>query len=262
MAASAVLGLNGRLLIVIALSVAVGLGAIVVFGYTSDQHAIGIARNQLKAHLLAVRLYRDQPHVVIASYGGVLRGTGRYLRLTFRPFLFLVVPITLLIVQVDRYLGVTPIQINTPFLLTARVSNSNALDGISIELPPQIVTTAPPVHIPADNEVVWRLVASREGAYEVRIAGSDVSAAKMVRVSSQLARVSAERLREHFWERMFLSGESALPSDGPVESITVDYPEAPISLGIGGYAMNWMWLFFILSMVAGFIFKELLGIKI
>ena len=29
-----------------------------------------------------------------------------------------------------------------------------------------------------------------------------------------------------------------------------------------GYGMNWIWLFFILSMVAGFIFKELLGIKI
>jgi hypothetical protein len=255
-------GLNARLLIVIIASVAVGLGSILVFGYTSDQRAIGIARDKLKAHMLAVRLYRDQSHVVIASYGGVLRGTARYLRLTFRPFLFLVIPITFLIVQLDHYLGMTPIRVNTPFLLTARVSGGTALDEISVELPPEIAANAPPVHIAAENDVVWRLVASREGAYEAKIIAGGESAVKTVRVSSQIARVSSERLRDHFWERMFLSGESALPPNGAIESITVDYPESHISVGIGGYSMNWMWLFFILSMIAGFIFKELLGINV
>ena len=61
---------------------------------------------------------------------------------------------------------------------------------------------------------------------------------------------------------MFSSGESALPNDSAVESITVNYPERNIPLGIAGYEMNWIWLFFILSMVAGFIFKELLGIEV
>jgi hypothetical protein len=77
-----------------------------------------------------------------------------------------------------------------------------------------------------------------------------------------LAQDSPECLRGHFWERMFLSGESALPADGSVDSIAVDYPARNISLGIADYEMNWIWLFFILSMVAGFIFKELLGIQI
>ena len=77
-----------------------------------------------------------------------------------------------------------------------------------------------------------------------------------------MAQVSPERWRDHFWERMFTSGESALPNDSAVESITVNYPERNIPLGIGGYEMNWIWLFFILSMIAGFIFKELLGIEV
>ena len=106
------------------LSVVVGLLMIVLFGYTSDQKAIGIAKDQLKAHLLAVRLYRDQLHVVMGSYGKVLRGTGRYLKLAFKPLLYVIIPITLLIVQLDRYLGLTAIQTNTPFLLTAHVNNA------------------------------------------------------------------------------------------------------------------------------------------
>ena len=254
--------LMSPLSIVIFVSVVVGLLMIVLFGYTSDQKAIGIAKDQLKAHLLAVRLYRDQLQVVMGSYGKILRGTGRYLKLAFKPLMYVIIPITLLIVQLDRYLGLTAIQTNTPFLLTARVNKPEALDGISINLPPEITASAPPVHIAADNEVVWRLVASQEGAYEIKIDAGGQSVVKTLRVTAQLARVSPERLRDHFWERVFSSGESALPDNSAVESIAVDYPERNIPLGVAGYEMNWIWLFFILSMIAGFIFKELLGIKV
>ena len=262
--------LTSPLAIVVMLSVVVGLLMIVLFGYTSDQKAIGIAKDQLKAHLLAVRLYRDQLQVVMGSYGKILRGTGRYLKLAFKPLLYVIIPITLLIVQLDRYLGLTPIHTNTPFLVSARVNNPEALDSVSIDLPPEITASAPPVHIAADNEVVWRLVASQEGLYEVKISAGGQSATpsvtptltKSVRVSSQLARVSPERLRDHFWERMFSSGESALPANSAIESIAVDYPARNIPLGIAGYEMNWIWLFFILSMIAGFICKELLGIEV
>src|SRR5277367_1675867 len=175
--------LTSPLAIVIVVSLVVGLVMIVLFGYTSDQKAIGIAKDQLKAHLLAVRLYRDQLHVVMGSYGKVLRGTGRYLKLAFKPLLYVIIPITLMIVWLDRSLGLTAIQTNTPFLLTARVNNPQALDGVSIDLPPEITASAPPVHIAADNEVVWRLVASHEGAYEVRVGAGGQSASKTVRVS-------------------------------------------------------------------------------
>jgi hypothetical protein len=59
---------------------------------------------------------------------------------------------------------------------------------------------------------------------------------------------------------MFSSAEPELPENSPIDSISVNYPDREIN--IAGYGMNWIWLFFILSMVAGFIFKELLGIQI
>jgi len=250
------------LLIVVVLSIVVGLAMVVLFGYTSDQKAIARAKDQLKAHLLAVRLYRDQLDVVMGSYGKVLRGTGRYLRLAFKPLLYVIIPITILIVQLDRTLGLCAIQLNAPFLLTVRTGNADALNTVALELPPEINSDAPPVHVPASDEVVWRLVANQEGSYEVKISVDGQTATKTVRVSSQLTRVSPIRLRDHFWERIFVSGESALPGNGPIESISVDYPARDVPLGFAGYKMNWIWLFFILSMIAGFIFKELLGIQI
>jgi uncharacterized membrane protein (DUF106 family) len=261
--------LTSPLAIVIFLSLIVGLLMVVLFGYTSDQKAIGKAKDQLKAHLLAVRLYRDQIPVVMGSYGKILRGTGRYLKLAFKPLLYVIIPITLLMVQVDRYLGATPIPPNAPFLLTvhlaASTTESASTNDATLDLPPEIATTAPPVHVAADNEIVWRLVGSKEGKYEVKVAagqtaGVAATVTKTVCVGTDLPRISTVRLRGHFWQRMFSSAEPALPENSPIDSISINYPDRNIE--IAGYGMNWIWLFFILSMIAGFVFKELLGIQI
>ncbi|HKC01663.1 MAG TPA: hypothetical protein VKD23_22965 [Terriglobales bacterium] len=248
------------LAIVVVVSLVVGLLMVVLFGYTSDQKAIGIAKDQLKAHLLAVRLYRDQIPVVMGSYGKILRGTGRYLKLAFKPLLYVIIPITLLMVQIDRYLGAMPIPADTPFLLTVHMTGSDALNDVALDLPPEITRTAPPVHVSSTNEIVWRLAGSKEGKYELKILVAGQSAAKSVCVGSDLPRISTVRLRRHFWERIFSSAESALPESSLIESISINYPDRNIELA--GYGMNWIWLFFILSMVAGFVFKEVLGIKI
>lgn len=265
--------LTPPLAIVVIVSLIIGLAMVVLFGYTSDQKAIGIAKDQLKAHLLAVRLYRDQIPVVMGSYGKILRGTGRYLKLAFMPLLYVIVPITLLMVQIDRYLGQTPLAVNAPFLLTVRIAAppgktqktgtpdmSETLNGVTLDLPREIAMTASPVHIATDSAVVWRLAASQDGKYIIKVSAEGQSVDKTVYVGNGIPRISTIRLRGQFWSRLFSSAESALPENSPVESISIDYPDRNID--IAGYGMNWIWLFFILSMVAGFIFKELLGIKI
>jgi hypothetical protein len=257
--------LTSPLAIVIFVSLVVGLLMVVLFGYTSDQKAIGIAKDQLKAHLLAVRLYRDQIPVVMGSYGKILRGTGRYLKLAFKPLLYVIIPITLLMVQIDRYLGQTPIAPNAAFLLTVHLpgqanASSDPANDVTLDLPPEITMTAPPVHAPAENKIIWRLSGSKDGKYEVKIAAAGQSVSKTVSIGSDLPRISTVRLRGKFWERLFSSAEPALPENSPIESISINYPDRDID--IAGYGMNWIWLFFILSMIAGFIFKEVLGIKI
>jgi hypothetical protein len=189
-----------------------------------------------------------------------LRGTGRYLKLAFKPLLYVIVPITLLMVQVDRYLGATPIAVNAPFLLTVHTTTGEALNEATLELPAEITMTAPPVHVVAENEVVWRLAGVKEGRYALKISTGAQSVEKAVCIGGDLPRISTIRLRGKFWERMFSSAEPVIPGDNPIESMSINYPERDIA--VAGYGMNWIWMFFILSMVAGFIVKELLGIQI
>src|SRR3954465_2247367 len=155
------LGMNGPAGIVFGISMVIGLVMVIVFGYTSDQKAIRIAKDRLKAHLLALRLFQDQIHVVLRSYGRIVLATGHYLRLAFKPLLFVIVPMTFLIVQLDRYLGSVPLSAGQTFLLKARMDNPDVLNQTSLQLPGGLIATAPPVHVPAENEVAWRLVADR-----------------------------------------------------------------------------------------------------
>ena len=54
------------------LSLITGLLMVLIFRYTSDQNAIRQAKDRLKAHLLAVRLFQDQLPVVLSSYRKII----------------------------------------------------------------------------------------------------------------------------------------------------------------------------------------------
>lgn len=251
---------NAPALIVCLISLVIGWLMVVVFGYTSNQKAIHVAKEHLKAHLLALRLFQDQIPVVIRSYGRIFLATGRYLQLAFKPLLFVILPLTFMVVQLDRYLGLTPMEAGQPFLVKARLSNPEALNDASLQLPSGLTTTAPAVHVPAENEVAWRVVAEKDGDYDVNVQASGQTVAKRVVVASGLARLSPIRLRGKFWERIFVSGEPALPQSSPIQSIEVQYPAR--SIAFAGVQWNWIWLFLVLSMIAGFLFKSILGIEI
>ena len=254
------LGINVPSGIVVGISLVTGLVMVWVFGYTSDQKAIHTAKDRLKAHLLALRLFQDQIQIVLRSYVRIVLATGHYLRLAFKPLLFVIVPITFLIVQVDRYLGSVPLSAGQTFLIKARIDNPDLLNGTSLQLPNGLASTAPPVHEPAESKITWRLIAENDGEYAVNIQVANQFFAKRVVVGSGMPRLSPVRLRGRFWERLFVSAEPALPANEPVEAIDVQYPARQIAFA--GMEWNWIWLFFVLSMAAGFLFKTILGVEI
>jgi hypothetical protein len=250
----------GPLAMVLAISIVVGLLMVLVFRYTSDQKAIGRAKDQLKAQLLAVRLFQDQLPVVIRAYARILYGTGSYLRLACTPLLIAIVPVTFLIIQLDRYLGWMPLRPAHAFLVEARVEDPAVFNEVELQLPADLIESAPAVHIPREKEVVWRVVAKHEGNYDVNVAAAGQTVSKRVVVSPGLAHVSPVRLRDNFWQRMLSSSEPALADNCPIQSIAVTYPVRMISFAWLDW--NWIVLFFFVSLIAGFIFKSVLRIQV
>ena len=244
---------------VVVASVITGLIMVVIFRYTSDQEAVKRAKDHLQAQLLAVRLFQDQLSVVMHSYGRILRGTGRYLKVSAKPLVIMIVPITLLIIQLDRWLGVEPVQPGQAFLVKAQVAAPADLDTLTLNLPEGVAQTAPAVHVPQDRRVVWRLVAEKYGTYPLAVALGGQTFSKELIVSGALARVSGLRTQS-FWDSFLSSTEPRLPQGGALQSIEINYPER--SIGFLGWQWNWLVLFFVLSLIAGFALKSVLGIEI
>src|ERR1051325_4791732 len=194
---------------------------VLVFRYTSNQKAIRRAKDTLKAHLLAVRLFQDQLPVVLRAYGKILLGTGSSLRLTFAPLLVAIVPMTFLIIQLDRYLGATPLQPMQSFLLEAKSNTAESLDQIELRLPDGLMASAPPVHILKEKIIVWRLQARQAGEYFVDIETGGQTVEKQVVVSPKMERLSPVKPRGNFWSRMLSSAEPALPDTSSIQSIFV-----------------------------------------
>jgi hypothetical protein len=134
------------------------------------------------------------------------------------------------------------------------------LNETALQLPDGLATSAPAVHVPSENEVAWRVVAAKTGDYNINVQVSNQTFSKRVIVGSGLQRLSSTRLRGKFWERIFVSGESALPENNFIQAIDVQYPDR--SIAFAGIEWNWIWLFFVLSLAAGFLFKSILGIEI
>jgi uncharacterized membrane protein (DUF106 family) len=251
---------NHALILLLVLSVLTGLVMIVLFGYLSDQNAVRRAKDQLRAQLLAVRLFQDQPQVVLRAYGRIFTGTGRYLRVSFKPLAVIVIPMIALLIYGDRYLGSLPFQTNQPILLKAQLDKPDALDSVSLRLPPGLSESAPAVHIAEDNEVDWRLVASTQGNYTVHVLAGEEKLGKQVVVSNDLVHLSECRLRGRFWRRLLECAEPAIPANAPVQLVAVNYPERNIDLG--PWTSNWLVVYFIVSLAAALLFKFILGIEI
>jgi len=99
---------------------------------------------------------------------------------------------------------------------------------------------------------VWRLVAQREGQYEHspccrRANGFEAGGGLTGLV--RFRRFACEEILE----RLFTSGEPALAENSPIQSIAITYP--PRLINFAGMEWNWIILFFMSRLVAGFIFK-------
>ena len=234
-----------------------GLLLLLNYRFISNQRAIRRVKNLVQAHLLEVRLFQDQLSVVWHAYGKLLRATLAYLGWSFMPLAVAALPITLLLAQLDMRFGARPLLPGESTLLTVQVEDPAAVDRVSLQLPEGVVETAPMVRIPAERRVVARLRARLSGRSEILVADGTEQVSKELVTGVGLERVSSERLRGGWLDRILDPGEGALPRSGPITSIALAYPGRPLSLG--PLPLNWLVVYFVLTLATAFALKPVLG---
>lgn len=237
-----------------------GLLMLWVFAGVSNQEGISDSKDRIRGNLLGVRLFQHEIGVVLKLQGAIFRDLLRYLQHSFVPVLVLLIPVLLILVQLNLFFSNRPLQVGEQSILTLRLSSGSVMET-PIELLPSeawVVETAP-VRVPVKQEVSWRIRAAKEGEHLIQLKVGSELIEKSITIGNRWAAVSPIRTSDSV-DLFLYSGEEALSSESGLASVSLEY--AALDLDVLGFQTDWLVLFFILSMVAAFAFKGFLGVEI
>lgn len=246
-------------------SLVAAIGMLLVFRATSNQQAIAAVKRRIHAGVFEIRLFNDDLRAMFGAQRDVLRHNLTYLRLSLAPMAWMLVPLVLLIAQLQFYYGYDGFSPGQSALVKVRLNegaspSSRTAPAIALEAPPGLRVETPLVWIPSEREAAWRIGMDQAGDYELTVALDGRSVTKQVRVSNQVGWRTPERLEAGFLNQLLYPAEAPIESEVPIEAILVAYPEREINLL--GYGTHWMIAFFVLSLVFAFALKSRFGVVI
>ena len=205
----------------VALSVVLGVALLGAFRLLTPQARLRRVKQQMSACVHELRLFSASPLIVLWAQGRALTLTALYLLLAL-PSLLVLAPVMGAVASRAALLyEVRPLGIGEETLV------SFSLDGVPATRPEvkaagKGLRLIPPL-VMVGNQGHLRLRAVSPGEHRVTISVGKAAAHKTVTVGG-VGPVSWRRARANDASTM-LSREPPLEANGPVSSITVDYPE-------------------------------------
>lgn len=244
-------------------SLVTGLLMLVIFRYTSNQEGIRRVKDRIKAHLLEMRLYQDNLRVNFRAQGGILRANLKYFLYALKPMLVMIIPVLLILVQLNFWFGYQALKPGQSTLLTVKLDKThNPLEvDLQLEPPETVRVETPALRIEEENEIDWRISTTRRGRHELvlRLGGKRI--VKTVSTGDRpVELISPLRLKGGILDQVLYPVERPLDKNNPIRSIEIRYPGK--SLSLLGINIHWLIAFFVLSVIFGFAFKGVFGVEI
>jgi hypothetical protein len=230
---------------------------------TSDQRRIEAAKNGMYAAVLEMRLFNDDLPAILRAQVEMLKSNASYLRGSLAPVLWMVVPFSLLIGQLECYYGYAGLTPGRPVLVEAQIRDGIATGGAGpvarLTTPAEVRVETPAVWFPAARSVVWQVTPQSPGEFDLRIRVGSEELTKALQVSDDVARRSPARVGTGLFDQLRYPSEAPLPADGPVREITVAYPTRDIF--VFGWRFPWLPLYGILSILFAVALRRPFGVS-
>lgn len=244
----------------------VGVLFLLVFGRVSPQSRIRATKREISASILETVLFRSDILLSLRAQWRIVTASVRYFLLAVPPILVLLIPCILILSQLQLYFGSRGFQPGERGVLEVELREGGDLHSISAE-PLGVVELSPPVRQAEPPRVFWGLKAGQ--------GNSDQPAAVRIRLGEQDV-VKGVALKE---DSTTLSKIFTVERDSPVSRLL--YPvQPPVEAGFGstlkevsvrypvrdyrlfGMKLDWVVVFFVVSLVAGFVASKVLRVEI
>ncbi len=224
------IGLLPGWLSITVVSALLGLACLVAFKYTSNQQALRQVRRDIQAQLLVLRLFPDSLWVTLRAEGRLLRGAVSLLALAVVPMLVMIVPVSLLLAQLNLWYQVRPLRIGEEAVVTVQFhhpqagTRASALPDVRIEPTPAAETVVGPVQVLSKREICWSLRARENGYHRLEFHCDGDIVKKELAIGDGFMRTSIQRPEWCWSDILWQPAEQPFAPDSPVRAIRIDYP--------------------------------------
>ncbi|MFQ6038107.1 MAG: hypothetical protein ACE5LV_05765 [Candidatus Aminicenantales bacterium] len=240
-----------------------GLLMLFVFKKTSDQSGIRRIKDRIKAHLLEIRLFKDNFGLTMRAQGRILLCNFRYISYSAKPMLVMIVPLILMIIQLNFWFGYQSLNPDQQALLKVKLDEAvNPLEtAVLLKPDPSIVMETPPLRIHELHEIDWRFRVQEPGIHRLALTINGRTIVKRVAVAQKpLAKISPLKTRSGLLQQLLYPGEPPIKGNSPVKSVEISYPS--LKMEVFGLGIHWLIVYFILSVFFGFSLKGVFKVEI
>jgi hypothetical protein len=241
------------------LSLLTSLFVLAVYRAISSPKRVKDTKNQIKANILAIRLYRDFWRTIVGSFFKSMFYTGKYFVLNLFPLLVVLPLMFLLFVQMDVRYGMRPFRSGES--ITVKASFAGAIGEAEAVIAPSANFRAAmnPVYIDSLREVDWKLIAGRDGRTDIAVTVNGATASKSLVIGNGLSALSNRKLAVSSLEHFIYPAEKLLEPRTPIRAISIQYPARSISFL--GFQTHWLVYYLVLTMIIALALKNRFGVE-
>ena len=247
---------------VAALSVLLAAVMLLLFRWATDQDALVAARRRVTGRVYEMGLFQDHLGVLARIQRDLAAANLRYLGRSLPALLAMLVPLLLILGQVDARYGPRPLAPGETTLVTVRLDPDRTalLDELALEAPAGVAVETRPVRDRRAATATWRVRVTAPGdhALTVRLPGGR-TVTQALPAGGGAPRLARVREREGLARLFTNPGEAPLPGGQPVAAVAVDLPDR--TLRYGPLGVGWLTALCVWSILAGLLLKGPLGVR-
>ncbi|MCP4213958.1 MAG: hypothetical protein GY765_04835 [bacterium] len=253
---------------VLFLSALMSLVVLVLYKYLSSPSAIKDTKNQIKANILAIRLYKDFGKVIALSFFKSLFYTFKYFLLNFGPVLLIIPILFPTFAQMDVRYGMRPFQVGETINVKSAYAKDPIWMDVKLEESEHFKPVMNPIFINAFEdeektipirEVNWKIKAEKEGVAAIALNVNGEIFKKQLVIGKYRGALSNQKYKASSWWHFFYPVETLLTGSDAPDHIYIRYPGKDIN--VLGMEINWLILNLILVLVLVLAFHKRFGVE-
>lgn len=251
------------------LSLASAFVLLTAFKKLSNQEKIRYHKNKIFGHFLEIAIFRDQFSRTIICQLYVLKHNLLYMRYFMTPILVMMIPMSIICLQLDYRIGSSPLEPGDSFIIQAILDQTELssqqidLHQVSLTTTENIAIESGPIRIPSLSSIYWRATLNNQDstpAITLSFNDEEIITKPISTEMTKLARFSTEKRKIKSLTDLLYSAEQPIPPTSKFLTIRTDYQAATYPFLF--WRISPIIYFFILTLGFGLLLKPIMKVNI